>query len=65
MHRRGMDYDTKASYIFAKIDSSNEKQNKEIMEEIEQVRKKEGLKVVIYDVYKINQSLEEENKKNK
>lgn len=58
MHRRGMDYDTKASYIFAKIDSSNEKQTKEIMEEIEQVRKKEGLKVVIYDVYKINQSLE-------
>lgn len=57
MHRRGMDYDTKASYIFAEIDSSNEKQTEEIMEEIEQVRKKEELKVVIYDVYKINQSL--------
>ena len=29
MHRRGMDFDTKASYIFAKIDSSNLKQTNE------------------------------------
>ena len=33
------------------------------MEEIEQVRKKEGLKVVIYDVYKIRESLEQSKQK--
>lgn len=58
MHRRGMDFDTKASYIFARIDSSNSKQTKEIMKQIEQIREKEGLKVVIYDLYKIRESLE-------
>ncbi len=59
MHRRGMEFDTKASYIFAKIDSSNSKQTNEIMQQIEQIREKEGLKVVIYDVYKIRESLEQ------
>lgn len=58
MHRRGMDFDTKASYIFATIDSSNKKQTTEIMNEIEQIRKKEGLKVVVYDKYKIRESIE-------
>ncbi len=59
MHRRGMEFDTKASYIFARIDSSNSKQTNEIMKQIEQIREKEGLKVVIYDVYKIRKSLEQ------
>lgn len=59
MHRRGMDFDTKASYIFATIDSSNSKQTSEIMKQIEQIRQKESLKVVIYDVYKIRESLEQ------
>lgn len=59
MHRRGMDFDTKASYIFATIDSSNSEQTNEIMKQIEQIREKEGLKVVIYDVYKIRESLEQ------
>ena len=59
MHRRGMNFDTKASYIFAKIDSSNSKQTNEIMKQIEQIREKEGLKVVIYDVSKIRESLEQ------
>lgn len=58
MHRRGMDFDTKASYVFATIDSSNSKQTDEIMKQIEQVREKEGLKAVIYDVNKIRESLE-------
>ncbi len=58
IHRRGIDFDTKASYIFAKINSSNSKQTNEIMEQIEQVRKNEGLKAVIYDTYKIRESLE-------
>ena len=60
MHRRGMDFDTKASYIFATIDSSNKEQTAGIMNEIEQIRKKEGLKVVIYDKYKIRESMEKD-----
>ena len=62
MHRRGMDFDTKASYIFATIDSSNKKQTAGIMNEIEQTRKKEGLKVVIYDKYKIRESMEKDRR---
>ena len=51
MHRRGIDFDTKASYIFATIDSANSKQTAEIMKQIEQIRQKECLKVVNnYDV---------------
>ena len=60
MHRRGMDFDTKASYIFATINSSNKKETAKIMNEIEQIRKKEGLKVVIYDKYKIKESMEKD-----
>ena len=60
MHRRGMDFDTKASYIFATINSSNKEQTAGIMNEIEQIRKKEGLKVVIYDKYKIRESIEKD-----
>lgn len=59
MHRRGMNFDTKASYIFATIDSSNSKQTNEIIKQIKQIREKEGLKVVIYDVYKIRESIEQ------
>ncbi len=59
MHRRMMEFETKASYVFATIDSSNSKQTNEIMKQIEQIREKEGLKVVIYDVYKIRESLEQ------
>lgn len=60
MHRRGMDFDTKASYIFATINSSNKKETAKIMDEIEQIRKKEGLKVVIYDKDKIKESMEKD-----
>ena len=60
MHRRGMDFDTKASYIFATIDSSNKEQTAGIMNEIEQIRKKGDLKVVIYDKYKIRESMEKD-----
>ena len=60
MHRRGIDFDTKASYIFATIDSSNKEQTAKIMDEVEQIRKKEGLKVVIYDKYKIKESMEKD-----
>ena len=64
IHRRGMDFDTKASYIFAIIDSSDSKQTNEIMKQIEQVKEKEGLKVVIYDICKIRESLEQSKEEN-
>lgn len=63
MHRRGMDFDTKASYIFATIDSSDLKSTDIIMKEIEEIRKKEGLKVVIYDLHKIRKTYEQDIKK--
>lgn len=56
MHRRGMDFDTKASYILVAIDSSNAQQTEEIMAQVEEIRKKEGLKVVILDVFKIKET---------
>lgn len=62
MHRRGLDFDTKASYIFATIDSSDSKQTNCIMKQIEEIREKEGLKVVIYDLNKIKESLEKSKK---
>ncbi len=60
LQRRGLDFDTKASYIFAIIDSSNEEQTKNIMEKIKSIQEKEGLKAVIYDKYLIKQSLQEQ-----
>lgn len=63
MHRRGLDFDTKASYILAQIDSSNEQETKEIMQQINEIREKEGLKVVIHDIYKIRKSYELDNQK--
>ncbi len=56
--RRGIDFDTKASYIFAVIDSSNKEATKKIMNEIKDLQQKEGLKAVVYDKYQIKQSLE-------
>ena len=64
MHRRGLDFDTKASYIFATIDSSNQKQTNEIISKLKQIMKEENLKVVIYDIYKIRQSLYLSKEKN-
>lgn len=58
MHRRGMDFDTKASYIFATVDSSDREQTKNIVRDLKRVKEKEGLKVVIYDLNKIKESLE-------
>ena len=63
MQRRGIDFDTKASYILVQIDSSNEKQTKQIMEQVEKIRNEEGLKVVIHDVYKIRKSYEKDKEK--
>ena len=65
MHRRGMDFDTKASYIYVQIDSSNEKQTKEIMEQAKNTSEKENLKLVVYDIHKIRESYEQDKKQEK
>lgn len=62
MYRNGMDFDTKASYIFALIDSSNPEQTADIMGQLEKVKNEEELKVVVYDLYKIRESLNKEKK---
>ena len=59
MFRRNMEYDTKASYIFCTIDSSNEKRSKEMIEKCKELSKSSKLKIVVYDLYKIRKSYEE------
>ena len=59
LQRRGIDFDTKASYIFAIIDSSDKEKTEKIMEELKTLQEKEKLKAVIYDKYLISQSLQE------
>lgn len=59
MFRRNMDYDTKASYIFCTIDSSDEKKSKEILERCRELNKSSKLKLVVYDLYKIRKSYED------
>lgn len=58
LFRRNMDYDTKAAYIFCTIDSSK-KDNNNIIEECMTMAKKNKLKLVIYDLYKIRNSYNE------
>ena len=58
MLRRGPDFDTKASYVFAVVDSSHPIETRKIVSELENIRKKEGLKYVIYDKYQLRKSLE-------
>lgn len=65
MHRKGIDFDTKASYIYVQIDSSNEKQTQEIMEQAKNVSEEENLKLVVYDIYKIRESYEQDKKQEK
>lgn len=57
MFRRGIDFDTKASYIFATIDSSNPNSD-EIISQIKELMKQEKLGAVVYDLYKIKKSYE-------
>ena len=59
LYRRNIDYDTKASYIFCTIDSSDSKSSKETIEECKELAEKNNLKLVIYDVYKIYKSYQD------
>lgn len=60
LSRRGDDFDTKASYVFLTIDSSNSTMSEELITKAKQLADKSNLKLVIYDLYKIRKSYEEE-----
>lgn len=57
--RRNIDYDTKASYVFITIDSTNHKKSEEIINKAKEMSEKNNLKLVIYDLYKIKKSYQE------
>lgn len=67
LFRKGMDFETKASYVFITIDSSNKVKSEEIINKARELAESANLKLVVYDLYKINKSYEEtynlENKK--
>lgn len=60
LSRRGDGFDTKASYVFLTIDSSNSTMSEELITKAKQLADKSNLKLVIYDLYKIKKSYEEE-----
>lgn len=67
LFRKGMDFETKASYVFITIDSSNKEKSEKMINEAKELAESADLKLVVYDLYKINKSYEEtynlENKK--
>lgn len=67
LFRKGMDFETKASYVFITIDSSNKEKSEKMIKEARELAESADLKLVVYDLYKINKSYEEtynlENKK--
>ena len=71
LFRRGIDSDTKASYLFVIVSSlkSDVKESEKILEKAIEISKKNNLKLVVYDIYKIRKSyeasLKEENKESK
>ena len=66
LFRRNMDYDTKASYLFLTIDSSQREKSEFYLKKASEMAEKNRMKLVVYDLYKIRNSyvtyLEEEAK---
>ncbi len=62
LFRRNIDFDTKASYIFAIIDSSDPKGSEKTLQRLDELNKNSKLKVVIYDNYQIRKSYEDKMK---
>lgn len=58
LFRRNIDYDTKASYIFLTIDTSNPTKCEEVIKEARELASKSKMKLVIYDLKKIASSYE-------
>ena len=55
LHRRGVESDTKASYVFVAVDKDR-KDADELIEKARKLAKENGLKLVIYDLKKIRES---------
>lgn len=58
LFRRNIDYDTKASYIFLTIDTSNLTKCEEVIKDARELAAKSKMKLVIYDLKKIVSSYE-------
>ena len=58
LFRRNIDYDTKASYIFLTIDTSNLTKCEEVIKDARELASKSKMKLVIYDLKKIVSSYE-------
>ncbi len=58
LFRRNIDYDTKASYIFLTIDTSNLTKCEEVIKDARELATKSKMKLVIYDLKKIVSSYE-------
>lgn len=56
LFRRGLNYDTKANYIFLTIDSTQIEKSKEYINYAETIARKNNLNLVIYDLFKIRKS---------
>ncbi len=57
--RRGMDFDTKANYVFVTIDSREQQKGEEFIAKAKSLADSAHLKLVVYDVYKIHLSYEQ------
>ena len=58
LFRRNIDYDTKASYIFLTIDTSDLTKCEEVIKNARELASKSKMKLVIYDLKKIVSSYE-------
>ncbi len=58
LFRRNLDYDTKGSYLFLSIDSSDVKKSQEYLEKATAMAETNHFKLVVYDLYKIKKSYE-------
>ncbi len=61
MFRRGMDFDTKAAYVFVSYDSEKNTKYNELIERGRTLAQKSNMKLVLYDLAKIRQSYLEYN----
>ena len=59
LFRRGMDYDTKSSYVFLTINSKEPEKCKEYIKQAKELADKNDLKLVVYDLHKIKESYQQ------
>lgn len=59
LYRRNIDYDTKASYMFCTIDSSNKEKSLEIINRCNDLLENNDIPLVIYDLFLIKKSYDD------